>query len=331
MPEDLKRFTISEDYLPEISKLLLSKIANSESHHFVLIGFSVSLKWISRILSEQSINFDISDMRQNYYGYDCCNKVIKPLEEVANSDSTLVICHDEPSLIKSVIFDIANSSFSSLPVIYDTTQVYNPLRQDFPYSKIFKLASSRAKSMLCDSQLLDLIQLVRSTSHLSGAIVEFGSLYGGSGAVIAEAANYYDSITRDIFLCDTFSGIPSAKLGCDKRWNSSFSDNSYVEVKNAFSDLQNVQVLPGNILETCLTFNSPLSFVYVASDTYESAKIITEHTWQLLQPGGIMHVCDFGSYPNCLPITCYYENFIEQNPGVKFFLTSYCGIYFIKP
>ena len=134
-----------------------------------------------------------------------------------------------------------------------------------------------------------------------------------------------------MFLFDTFSGIPKSEYGVDYRWTKSFSNNSFSEVKDAFSDLNYVNVIKGNIKETHKKVEGPFSFAYIASDTYESGEYLMEYIWPRLSSGGIVHTCDYGSYPNCLPLTYFLDEFERQNPDIISFRTLPEGIYFVKP
>jgi hypothetical protein len=322
----LDRVEINE-YYPDIVKMLLTRMQKSNAQKFALLGFSTPLKWLARILSENSVEFELYDTNDLFVGYDCCNKYIRPFSDFDSCDIPIVICSEDTSVVKDLILQIADSGFSSNLVIYDTTQEYNPLRQDEPFKSIISKAEMRARSMISDSQLLDLIQLCKLTSGLTGDVVEFGSLYGGSGAVLAESLSFFG--VRNLFLCDTFSGIPKAKYGFDERWNNSFADNSYAEVSSCFDDLNFVEVVKGDVFKTAESLSNPLSLVYIGTDTYGSAEYLLDLLWPKLQVGGIVQVCDYGSYPNCLPITALCERF-ERHHSLISFRTSHCGIYFQK-
>jgi len=316
------------EYYPEIVKMLLARIRQSNAERFALLGFSTPLKWLARILSENSVEFELYDTNETFVGYDCCNKYIKDFSEFACSSTPIVICSEDPIVVKKLILAIADTDYSENLIIYDTTQEYNPLRQDEPFKSIIARAEMRARSMISDSQLLDLIQLCKLTSGLTGDVVEFGSLYGGSGAVLAESLSFFG--VRKLFLFDTFSGIPKAKYGFDQRWNNSFADNSFAEVRSCFSDLNFVEVVKGDIFKTADSLTKPLSLIYIGTDTYGSAEYLLDSLWPKLQVGGIVHICDFGSYPNALPITALCERFEQMNDSVTSFRTSHCGIYFQK-
>jgi hypothetical protein len=225
---------------------------------------------------------------------------------------------------------LIKNNINEVPVIYDHTESHDPLRQQEPFKSIGEKASNRAKSMISDKQLFDLIQLVKNCKNVSGSILEYGSLHGGSGAFLVEASNHY-SPSKEIFLFDTFNGIPPSSLGLDYRWNGSFSNNSFSEVKSSFSDLKNVKVIQGNIMETFGEgLIKPVSLCYIASDTLETCKLLLNNVWPLLNKNGIIAICDYGSYPNCLPLTAYTNLFFEDKDDALVFQTSNMGIFIVK-
>lgn len=317
------------DCYPEIVKLLINEIESQKLDVVNLVGYSSTMRWLARLLSERSCKYDLFDFHKKYIDYDCSSHFVKDFKLNALHDAPIVICPENPASIKEWILKICLSDYSSYPVIFNTPHDYNPIRQDKPFSTIIKNAERRAISMISDSQLFDLIQLIKLTKDLKGDVVEFGSLYGGSGAVFAESLLHFG--IRNLFLCDTFSGIPKAYYGVDNHWTSSFSDNSFCEVRDAFSDLEFVNVIKGDVFDTASNFDSQLSLVYVGTDTFSSAKFLFEKLWGKIQSGGLFHICDYGSYPNCLPITAFCDYIESNNPKLKAFRTSTYGIYFVKP
>ena len=323
------RFKAEDYYHPSIP-VILDKLQETKFSEICLCGFGEIMKWLSRILTDQNLKVKLADTRENFINYECGKDIVRDIKELKLDEKTLIIiCSDEPSVIKEHIRFIAKNIEIKIPVIYDTTQEFNPLRQNEPYKTIISNAEKRAKSMLRDQQLFDLIQLIKLTRNVEGKVVEFGSLHGGSGAVISEAINVFG--LKDIYLFDTFSGIPKSEYGLDFRWTNAFSNNSYTEVQSAFSDLKNVSVIKGDIKNTHQRVEGPFSFAYIASDTYESGKYLMEYIWPRLSSGGIVHTCDYGSYPNCLPLTYFLDEFEKQNPDIISFRTLPEGIYFVKP
>ena len=317
-----------EDYYHDLVPIFIERIEKSGYKKVCLCGFSELMKWLSRLLEDLNYEVSLADTRSEFVNYECGTQIVNSIYELSFNETVIVISEDEPAIIKNHLNKIYKCSLNKTPVIYDSNRFYSPLRQDLPYSEIIKKAEQRAKSMISDEQLFDLIQLIKLTREVPGSVVEYGSLHGGSGAVLAEALNYFGS--KNLYLFDTFAGIPSSSYGLDYRWEKAFSNNSFSQVKNAFLDLKNVQVIRGNIKDTHKSVEGPFSFAYIASDTLESGEYLMEYVWPRLSRGGIVHTCDYGSYPNCLPLTMFLDEFENNNKDVISFRTSKAGIYFVK-
>ena len=195
-------------------------------------------------------------------------------------------------------------------------------------SRASPTARARARSMISDAQLFDLIQFIRMVKDVPGDVVEYGSLHGGSGAILVEAVEHYGR--KPVWLFDSFAGIPKSRYGLDHRWDGAFSNNSYKEVQAAFADRDNVKVVQGNITETYDAVKNPISFGYLASDTLESGELLLNFMWPRLSVGGIIAVCDYGSYPNCVPLTVITDKFLEDKKNAMVFHTARVGIFFMK-
>ena len=240
----------------------------------------------------------------------------------------IVICVDDISEVKSCLKFLYSSKFRKNKTIYDTKYKHNPYLNEEPFKSIRQKAIVRAKSMISDKQLFELIQYIKATKNIKGDVVEYGSLYGGSAAIIAEAINYFG--IKKIYLFDSFKGIPNSKYGMDYCWEGAFSDNSYTMVKNAFLDLDNVKVVAGNIEKTHKTIKGPFSYAYIASDTFESGEMLLNYIWPRLSIGGIVSICDYGSYPNAIPLTMYVDKFFEDKSKEAKVFYPEVGFFAIK-
>lgn len=321
---------VIEDYYPKVTGRLLNRILKMAPKNVVLFGFSDNMKWLLRLLQENSITPTLTDWREKYLHYDCGGHQMVPVSGLGDSDDTLlVVCVEEINDLKNGINFLFHLGKHKIKVIYDRADDNIPFRQEEPYKGISDRARSRAISMISDAQLFDLIQYIEKTNDVLGDVVEYGSLYGGSGAVIAEAVKHFGE--KPVWLFDTFSGIPNSRYGLDHHWNGSFSDNSFSAVRDAFSDMSNVKVVKGNICETYNKVSNPISFGYLASDTIESGELLLNFMWPKLSPGGIICVCDYGSFPNAIPLTVYIDEFIKQIDAEAFvFRLDRCGIFIMK-
>ncbi|HEY8164592.1 MAG TPA: TylF/MycF/NovP-related O-methyltransferase [Gemmatimonadaceae bacterium] len=316
------------DYIPAVVKRLMRRIDSEPSAKVALYGFSDNMKWLYRLLKESGRDPILCDWRPKYIAYDCGGKNLVSVDSLRDDGTLLVVCVEEIHDMKASMRYLIDKQFNRMPVIYDRSEPHDPFHQEEPFRGIAQRARARARSMISDGQLFDLIQFIRATANVPGDVVEYGSLHGGSGAILVEAVNHYGK--KLVWLFDSFAGIPKSKYGLDHRWDGSFSNNSYHEVRDAFSDCDNVRVVKGNITETFDSVKNPISFGYVASDTLESGELLLNFMWPKLSPGGIIAVCDYGSYPNCVPLTVMTDKFLEDKPNAFVFHTAHVGIFFMK-
>lgn len=320
-----------EDYIPNVVKRLYEKIKSDNFNKIVLLGFSDNMKWLNTIFKKNKTKLVLADWRNKFIGYDCGGEILISILDVENSeDNLIVVCNEKVNEIKDAINFIIDNNLLKPKYLFDNFISNDPFNHESPYKQIALKAKSRATSMITDDQLFDLIQFIEQTSEVEGDIVEFGSLHGGSGAVITEAVNYFTP-NKKVWLFDTFQGIPKSKFGLDYHWDNSFMNNSYMEVSEAFKDLDNVKVIKGDLNQTYLKVKNKISFGYIASDTYESGILLLEFIWNKLNRGGIISICDYGSFPNCYPITVAVDRFVKNKKKEIFvFRPANLGFYILK-
>ena len=325
--KEILKVIVRDKYIPEVASRLLQKILDSKVKNICLLGFSENMRWLNRLLIEKKFKPILAEWRKDYFDYDCGGQKLKKIKKIKLSvNSLIVICHDEVTELKNCISFLFFNNYKKYKTIYDIKYTHDPYINEYPFSDIRNKANIRAKSMISNKQLFELIQFVKATSNVAGDVVEYGSLYGGSGAILAEAIKHYGE--KKLYLFDSFSGIPISSYGLDHCWNGAFSDNSFAMVKKAFRDLNFVNIISGNIKRTYKKTKGPFSLVYIASDTIESGELLLKHTWPKLNSGGIISICDYGSYPNALPLTTYVDYFFK-NKDVKIFYPE-TGIFIIK-
>ncbi len=328
-PNLIYKGIFKNDYIPDVVKRLKETIDTEIEKDVILFGFSENMKWLSRILREEKRSYYLTDWRESFVNYDCGEEKVEDINNLKPSKNQLIVfCPEEIDFMKEGMSFLMRSNFKFVPTIYERHRLHSPYHEEEPYKSIQKKALKRAKSMLSDTQKFDLIQFVKLTKDVEGCIVEYGCLHGGSSSILLEASNFYGS--KEIHIYDTFAGIPESKYGLDYFWKNSFSNNSYSEVKNAFSDCSNMHIHRGNILETYKNIKAPISFGYIASDTLESGEVLLEHIWKYLSIGGILAICDYGSYPNCIPLTMITDEFIKRNKNAFVFKHERLGISIMK-
>ena len=324
---------VVSDHYPKTVKFFINQLSKlQKSKKIILLGYGDNMKWLARLLNEKKRKFFLSEFRSEFKNYDCGNNRVQDIFKIKpEKNSVLLICNDKVSEIKETMkFIHRNKKLKKIDTIYYTDQPNMPFKQINEFNEIFENSKKLANSMISDDQLFDLIQYVKATKNVKGDIVEFGSFNGGSSAFIVNSSMKY-SKHKKIYLFDTFAGIPKANLGLDKFWNGTFANNSYSEVKKIFSKFSKVTVVKGDILKKInLLKNKSISFCYLASDTLESGEKILNFIWSKLSINGIICICDYGSYPNCLPLTYYCDEFVSNKKNCSFFYTPRKGMYIQK-
>lgn len=319
-------------YVPTLVDKLLRRLQNETPKTIALYGFGEAMKWLNRILKEQGNAPQLYDWRTKYVGWDCGGDTVTHISELKNSnDLLLVFCVENVNDMKAgAQYLLEHAKLAQVPAIYEAAEAYKPILQESPYKEIRDRARARAISMIEDEKLFNLMQIVRAVNGVPGDIAEFGCFQGGSAAIIVEAVNHFEK--RPVWLFDTFKGIPPSKYGLDYRWKQTFTNNSYAQVKDIFSDAKNVQVINGPIQETHNKLDGKkLAFCHIAIDTAETAELLLNYVWPMLSSGGIIGVDDYGAFPNCLPLTIVTDRFFKDKKDVVLFHTAATtGFFAIK-
>ncbi len=319
----------TETYIPEIVRKILQRIEAESFSNIALFGFSEPMKWLYRLLRERGTATKLYDWREKFVGYDCGGGIVEHVSKVKNANDTLLVfCVDEHDLLKEGIAYLIDNQYDSLPAIYELIDPHEPFSREQPYKGIRERARSRAISMITDEKLFNLAQYIGQTAHIKGTVVEFGSFQGGSSAVIIEAVNHFGK--KPVMIFDSYEGIPKSRYGLDHRWQLTFTNNSYSQVKDAFKDCENVQVIKGNVIDTMKMVKGPVTFCHIAIDTLEASQAALNLIWPMLAPEGIIVVDDYGSYPNCIPLTVITDKFFEGKQEAFVFKTEWSGIFIMK-
>ena len=140
------------------------------------------------------------------------------------------------------------------------------------------------------------VALCQSIAYLEnhqvpGAIVECGVLKGGGTMAAALALLALESTQREIYLYDTFTGMPEA--------DSIRAAASLAEVKQAMMQTrypwEKLRFVPGQV-ERTIRDRAPeqIALLRLATDGYESTYHELEHLYPRLADGGVLIVDDYG-------------------------------------
>lgn len=142
----------------------------------------------------------------------------------------------------------------------------------------------------------------------AGCFVEVGVYQGGTAWHLAQLAA---DEGRQIYLYDTFTGIPCKDESVDVHQIGDFGDTSVDAVREA---IPTATVVAGTFPASAVTM-PPVAFAHVDVDQYQSVKESAQYLLPRMVHGGIIWFDDF----NCLPgaAKAVYEvfgNWVEQAP-----------------
>jgi O-methyltransferase len=168
--------------------------------------------------------------------------------------------------------------------------------------------------------------LVEQCSKLSGALMEVGVWRGGTGGLIAKAAEK-NGITDNVYLCDNFEGL--VKIG-SKDWfykGGELKNSSEAIVLDLIQkklDLKNVKLLRGIFPEETahLVTDHKFRFCHIDVVLYESGKDIIDWIWDKMVVGGVLVFDDYG-FRHCSGITHLVNE--RKDRGDTFYLYNLCG------
>jgi O-methyltransferase len=207
--------------------------------------------------------------------------------------------------------------------------------------KLAVLARIRPFTMLSYRRLSALYDLGASLSRsdVPGAIVECGVWNGGSAAVLAQAARDHGE-ERDVWLFDSWEGLPepddidTTVLGTrrEKGWNLG-SEDAVRELffRRLTFDPARVHLVKGWFEETLPRFRAaagPISLVHLDGDWYRSTRIALEQLYDLVVPGGIVAVDDYGHWKGARKAV---DEFIAERSLPSRIAGVECAVYLRKP
>lgn len=191
---------------------------------------------------------------------------------------------------------------------------------DFSESDIRLIETARAWSMTSPERMYTLIRAIEyiETNNINGDIVECGVWRGGSMYIVARKLLELNSSSRNLFLFDTFEGmsaptehdvsnVDNKKAGeLLDRFEKEAGDNVWCystdrEVRQTMErsgyPSDKVQLVKG-MVENTIPHEAVSSIALLRLDTdwYESTKHELEHLYDLLVPGGVLIIDDYGHW-----------------------------------
>jgi O-methyltransferase len=161
----------------------------------------------------------------------------------------------------------------------------------------YNLLINYGSSLVDKNKITHIIELLKSVTELNGDVCEVGVYRGGTAKIISENIN-----DCNLFLFDTFGGMPYYDLEKDKDWDvGTFNQTDYDMVSNLFKNKPNVEVYKG-IFPSETSHNiqdKKFKFVHLDVDNYQPYKESLEFFYDKMVPGGVILFDDYDC--NCCP------------------------------
>ncbi len=175
---------------------------------------------------------------------------------------------------------------------------YSPWLTDSAFQSAFD--EVKANTLVDLFRCYELWKLVQQASKLSaGALIEVGVWRGGTGCLIARAAQLA-GIPEPVYLCDTFEGVVKAGAMDTVYSGGEHKDTSEQLVADLAKRmaLNQVRILKGIFPDdTADSFKEPsIRFAHVDVDVYQSTKDIMAWIWPRMVASGIVVFDDYGTH-----------------------------------
>ena len=187
-----------------------------------------------------------------------------------------------------------------------------PWLADFEFMNIYE--KIKLFTLVDIYRCYELWSIAKQTENIDGDILEVGVWRGGTGAIIAKAAQ-----SKKVFLADTFSGVVKTSTKDPSYSGGEHSDTSIQLVENLMTslDLKNISLLQGIFPDTTGDlFTEKIALLHCDVDVYESAKDIVEWALPKLSIGSVIVFDDYG-FSSCEGITEFCDE-LRHNKNFKF-------------
>jgi O-methyltransferase len=200
--------------------------------------------------------------------------------------------------------------------VLPSNSTYSPWLADSYFQIAVRTAGE--STLLDPLRCFELWTLVRQSKKLEhGALIEVGAWRGGSGCIIAKAAELC-GIPERVYLCDTFQGVVKAGP-MDTRYKGGEHRASKADVEAAVRrmNLYNVEILSGIFPDEggAAIQDQHFRFAHLDAKVYQSTKDALDWLWPRLVPGGMIVFSDYGTH-GCEGVTRLVNEAILQDDRI---------------
>lgn len=199
-------------------------------------------------------------------------------------------------------------------------------------SDLFHVA--RAYTMMGEARLQSLHQhaIALCEQDVPGQFVECGVAAGGSSALLAGVISRFSKRDRLLYAFDTFEGMPepgkwdlhNGQSADESGWGQGTCAAPESSLMKAVMELgaeKHVRPVKGLFADTLPLFRDEIgtiALLHVDGDWYQSTMDVLDNYYDLVVPGGIIQIDDYGYWQGCQKAL---ETF-ERKRGIQLKLTS---------
>lgn len=228
----------------------------------------------------------------------------------------------------------------------------NEFPSDFLQDEIDLIKLARGKTMTSQERMLALIHAIDylEKHKIEGDILECGVWKGGSMLIAAKRLLTHNSTERNLYLFDTFEGMSTPtdldissvdnekasdllgkveKTSGDNIWCYSTEQEVSKTMTSSGYPISKIHLIKGKVEDTIPHESlDRIALLRLDTDWYESTKHELENLFDLLVPGGILIIDDYGHWSGARKAV---DEFIEKR-NLKLFLNriDYTGRIAIK-
>lgn len=206
---------------------------------------------------------------------------------------------------------------------------YTPTFKPELADEVFKqlIVDVADRTVVSRDRLHVLYTLLKQSAKLLGEVWECGVYRGGTALLMAKYLNTLSSKPK-VCVFDSFEGLPAVGE-VDQHHVGDFGDVNFEDVKSVLSPYDFVEVCKGWIPGIFHgKEDTPISFIHVDVDLYQSVLDCCNFTYPLMVSGGIMLFDDYG-FNSCKGAKKAVDEFFEDKKSVPLVLPTGQAIVFI--
>jgi O-methyltransferase len=205
---------------------------------------------------------------------------------------------------------------------------YSPWIDDEAFINTYEII--KGSTLVDIYRCYELWNFIKKNSLIEGDVLEVGVWRGGTGCLIAKAAELYAN--AKVYLADTFTGVVKASAEDTNYKGGEHADTNIDLVMDLINQLQltNVEILkgifPDEVNLNNVGTNLKIKLCHIDVDTYTSAKDIFDYVWPYMVKGGAVIFDDYGFWgcegitKLCNDIKLHDSSFIHNINGHAIFI-----------